>query len=30
VRNALDADYQAMYGYPMPGRTFGLDISYSF
>ena len=28
LKNALDADYQAMYGYPMPGRHMMLDLSY--
>lgn len=30
LKNALDADYQAMYGYPMPGRTLMSTVGYSF
>ena len=26
VENALDTSYQAMLGYPMPGRTFSLEL----
>lgn len=28
IKNILDADYQAMYGYPMPGRHLLMDIKY--
>ena len=30
IKNVFDADYQAMYGYPMPGRTAFVDINYGF
>jgi len=30
VKNVLDARYQAMYGYPMPGRHVIMDLSYKF
>lgn len=30
LKNALDARYQSMYGYPMPGRHFHADVSYTF
>jgi len=30
LKNALDSDYQTLYGYPMPGRTFMSEINYSF
>jgi len=30
VRNLLDECYQAMYGYPMPGRNMLSEISYNF
>jgi outer membrane receptor protein involved in Fe transport len=29
VENILNADYQEIYGYPMPGRTFTLHMNYS-
>lgn len=28
LKNALDSDYQAMYGYPMPGRTLLAELTY--
>jgi outer membrane cobalamin receptor len=30
LKNVLDTDYQAMYGYPMPGRTLETEINYTF
>jgi iron complex outermembrane receptor protein len=30
VRNLFDASYQAMYGYPMPGRIFSTELDYGF
>ncbi|MBN1894637.1 TonB-dependent receptor [bacterium] len=30
IRNILDESYQAMYGYPMPGRNMLTEISYAF
>ena len=30
VKNVLNTDYQAMYGYPMPGRHAILDLHYLF
>ncbi len=30
VKNVLDADYQTMFEYPMPGRHFLLDVHYTF
>jgi iron complex outermembrane receptor protein len=30
VKNVLDAEYQSMFGYPMPGRHILFDIHYSF
>ncbi len=30
VKNVFDADYQTMYGYPMPGRMAFFDIKYDF
>ena len=30
VKNALDTEYQSMFGYPMPGRHILLDMQYSF
>lgn len=30
VKNLFDEDYQAMYGYPMPGRTLLSTVGYSF
>jgi len=30
VENVLDADYQTMLGYPMPGRMLSFDLSYNF
>ncbi|MBN1479025.1 TonB-dependent receptor [candidate division KSB1 bacterium] len=30
LKNALDQEYQTLYGYPMPGRTFMAEIVYSF
>jgi len=30
LKNALDQDYQTILGYPMPGRTFMAELSYSF
>lgn len=29
LNNALDVEYQAMYGYPMPGRLLLFDLSYT-
>ena len=29
LKNALNAEYEAMYGYPMPGRMFFADLRYS-
>ena len=29
LKNALDAEYQTLYGYPMPGRQFTLDLQYN-
>ncbi|HDQ44953.1 MAG TPA: TonB-dependent receptor [bacterium] len=30
LKNAFDASYQAMYGYPMPGRMLMSEIGYTF
>ncbi len=30
LKNALDEQYQTILGYPMPGRTFMTELSYSF
>jgi outer membrane cobalamin receptor len=30
LKNAFNADYQAMYGYPMPGRTAFFNLKYDF
>jgi iron complex outermembrane receptor protein len=30
LKNALDENYQTIYGYPMPGRTFMTEVFYSF
>jgi iron complex outermembrane receptor protein len=30
LKNVLDTHYEAMYGYPMPGRHFIADLSYNF
>lgn len=30
LKNALDQEYQTLYGYPMPGRTFMTEISFGF
>ncbi|MBN1560181.1 TonB-dependent receptor [candidate division KSB1 bacterium] len=30
LKNALDQHYQTILGYPMPGRTFMTELSYSF
>lgn len=30
VKNILNTRYQSMYGYPMPGRTFAVDLGYSY
>ncbi len=30
LKNVLDENYQTIYGYPMPGRTFMTEIFYSF
>lgn len=30
LKNVLDQDYQTLSGYPMPGRTFMTELSYSF
>lgn len=30
LKNALDTHYEAMYGYPMPGRMLFFDIHYDF
>lgn len=30
MKNGLDTEYQAMYGYPMPGRHLVLDLTYQF
>lgn len=30
VDNIADVEYQEIYGYPMPGRTFSLHANYSF
>jgi len=28
AKNILDEEYETMFGYPMPGRTFTLDVNY--
>jgi vitamin B12 transporter len=30
IKNAFGETYEAMYGYPMPGRNFGAEIDYTF
>jgi len=30
LKNAMDAEYEAMYGYPMPGRMAFFDVRYDF
>ncbi|MEJ2627097.1 MAG: TonB-dependent receptor [bacterium] len=30
IKNVMDTEYEAMYGYPMPGRHVFMDINYSF
>ncbi len=30
VKNISDADYDSVYGYPMPGRTFYMSLRYDF
>ncbi len=30
LKNVLNACYEAMYGYPMPGRHFSADLAYQF
>lgn len=29
VKNVLDAEYETIYGYPMPGRTYMIDMNFS-